>query len=57
METPTMGRAIVSARIENLHDLYEVSQGRRQADDVRTVDVTDALVDTGPPISLCRSAS
>lgn len=47
METPTMGRVIVSAKIENLHDLYEVSQGRRKLEDVRTVDVPDALVDTG----------
>lgn len=42
-----MGRVIVSAKVENLHDLYDVNQGRRKPEDVRTVEVTDALVDTG----------
>lgn len=47
MESPTMSRVLVAAKIENLHDLYEVSQGRRKPEDVRTVEVPDALVDTG----------
>src|SRR4051812_31683904 len=47
MKETTMGKVIVPARIENLHDLYEVDQGTRAADAVRAIDVPDALVDTG----------
>ena len=42
-----MGRVLVSAKIENLQDLFAVHEGRRQPEDVRRVEVTDALVDTG----------
>lgn len=47
METPTMGRVQVAAKIENMNDLYEVSQGRLKLEEVRSVEVPDALVDTG----------
>lgn len=47
MEIATMGTVIVSARVENLFDLYEVKQGRLSTDAVRAVDIDDALVDTG----------
>ena len=47
MGTETMGKVLVTATIENLHDLYDLEQGRRRADQVRRVQVTDALVDTG----------
>ena len=47
MEIMTMGKVSVSARIENLQDTYETEKGVRPAGDVRAVDVTDALVDTG----------
>lgn len=47
METATMGRVIVTAKIENLHDLLDVQAGRITADKVRSVEVTDALIDTG----------
>src|SRR5438132_934842 len=47
MRTDTMSKVIVTARIENSQDLAEVTQGRRTADQVRSVEVTDALVDTG----------
>ncbi len=47
METATMGRVIVTARIENLDDRYEVVKGRILPTDIRFVEVTDALVDTG----------
>jgi predicted aspartyl protease len=47
METLSMGKVLVTARIENLNDLYEVSQGRLKPEEVRCVEVTDALVDTG----------
>jgi predicted aspartyl protease len=47
METGTVGRVIVSARIENVFDLYEASRGQLALDQVRHVDVSDARVDTG----------
>ena len=47
METATMGKVIVPARIENLEDLYKVNQGLLAPDQVRGVEVTDALIDTG----------
>jgi predicted aspartyl protease len=42
-----MGRVLVTAKIENLEDLYSVRQGRLTDDQVRRVEVTDALADTG----------
>lgn len=47
MGTDTMGKVFVTARLENLADLYSVDQGSLPADQVRAVEVTDALVDTG----------
>jgi clan AA aspartic protease len=47
METTTMGKVLVTARLENLQDLYAVQLGVRSADQVRSIEVTDALVDTG----------
>lgn len=47
METATMGRVLVEAKIENLNDLWEVERGLRAADQVRTVTVPNALVDSG----------
>jgi predicted aspartyl protease len=47
MGNATMGKVIVSAKIENLDDLYSVQKGLLTPDKVRTLDVTDALVDTG----------
>jgi predicted aspartyl protease len=47
METATMGKVIVAATIENLEDLFDVEKGRLTAEQVRRVDVVDALVDTG----------
>ncbi len=42
-----MGKVLVAAHIENLEDVYKVAQGTLSADQVRAVDVTDALIDTG----------
>lgn len=42
-----MGKVVVAAKIENLGDLLEVEKGNLSADQVRTVEVEDALVDTG----------
>jgi len=43
----TMGRVVVSAVIENLNDLVNVQSGHMAADQVRRVEVDDALVDSG----------
>lgn len=47
METQPMGKVLVAARIDNLEDLYKTNQGQLSLDKVRTVEITDALVDTG----------
>jgi clan AA aspartic protease len=47
METPTMGRVLTEAKIENTEDLWAVKRGILSADQARSVIVTDALVDTG----------
>jgi predicted aspartyl protease len=47
METNAVGKVVVAAKMENLLDLYEVSKGTFQPEQVRQVDVPEALVDTG----------
>lgn len=47
MEIPTMGKVVVPARIENWRDVEDVARGSLSPDDVRAVEVEDALVDTG----------
>jgi predicted aspartyl protease len=47
METQTMGKVLVTAKIENMYDLNDVERNLLTADKVRTVEATDALVDTG----------
>ena len=47
MGVATMGKVLVPAKIENLSDVYDAEHGRLSADKVRSVDVPDALVDTG----------
>lgn len=47
METETMGKVIVAAKIENVDDLAYVEKGILKPEQVRSVDVNDALVDTG----------
>lgn len=42
-----MGRVVTEARIENLADLFEVAKGDRAENDIRSVELTDALIDTG----------
>src|SRR5437868_103617 len=42
-----MGRVAVPAIVESLEDLYRVHRGEIAADQVRRVEVTEALVDTG----------
>jgi predicted aspartyl protease len=47
METSTMGKVLVTAKIINLADLFEAQKGLISEESVRSVEVTDALVDTG----------
>ncbi len=47
MGTDTMGRVAVSAKVENLGDLVLVERGLLPADQVRSIEINDALVDTG----------
>jgi clan AA aspartic protease len=47
VKNATMGKVLVTARIENLYDLFNVSQGILKPEEVRSIEVTDALVDTG----------
>jgi predicted aspartyl protease len=42
-----MGKVVVAARIENLQDTNEAEKGVLPAEEVRSVEVADALVDTG----------
>ncbi len=42
-----MGKALVAVKIENLEDLYREKQGQIPTEQVRAVDIADALVDTG----------
>ncbi len=47
MGISTMGKVLVTAKIENMADLFDAERNLLPADKVRTVEVTDALVDTG----------
>lgn len=47
MEPAAMGRVLVTARLENLDDLFSARKGLLPEVQVRQVDVTDALVDNG----------
>lgn len=42
-----MGKVLVTAKIENVQDLLNVRQGLLKSEQVRTVEIMDALVDTG----------
>jgi len=50
MGTETMGRVTVAAKVENLGDLFMASKGLLPADQVRSIAVSDALVDRGATI-------
>jgi predicted aspartyl protease len=47
MGTDAMGKVFVTAKIENLFDLVERERGALPAERVRSIEVTNALVDTG----------
>ena len=42
-----MGRVLVEAKVENLGDLFEFERGSRPAEQVRSLTIAEALVDTG----------
>ena len=51
-----MGKVLVSARIENLGDLFASHQGYMAPEKIRCLEVLDALVDTGATgLSMPRS--
>ena len=43
MGTEPMGRVVVTARIENMEDLYDVKKGVKTHDQIRFVEVADAI--------------
>jgi predicted aspartyl protease len=45
-----MGRVLTAIKVENLEDLFAVKRGLIQPADVRSVQVKEALVDTGATI-------
>lgn len=47
MGTATMGKVFVKVKVENLEDQYALFKGLITPDQVRTLEVDDALVDTG----------
>jgi len=47
MEISTMGKVHVAAKIENLEDLFKAEAGTLAPNRIRSVEVPDALVDTG----------
>ena len=47
MEIVTMGKVLVSAKIENLADQYASQRGTIPAEQIRFVEASDALIDTG----------
>ena len=47
MEISPMGKVQVTAKMENLEDLFKVDAQTLSPDQVRTVEVSNALVDTG----------
>jgi predicted aspartyl protease len=47
MEATQMGKVLVSAKIENLEDLFDVQKGLIPPEAARGVEVDNALVDTG----------
>ena len=47
LEVEPVGRVTTSVRVENLEDLLSVRAGRLASDQVRRVEIMEALVDTG----------
>jgi predicted aspartyl protease len=47
MEMAMMGKVIVTAKVENMADLVLAQSGHLKPEEVRSVEITDALADTG----------
>jgi clan AA aspartic protease len=47
METTTMGKVLVTAKAQSIDDLVRARDGHIKPEEVRSIEVTDALVDTG----------
>jgi predicted aspartyl protease len=47
MDTPSVGRVLTEAKIENLKDVWAVERGLQTVELARAVIVPDAMVDTG----------
>lgn len=47
MEIEKMGRVTTAAKIVNLEDTYDAEKGAKPLDEVRSIEINDALVDTG----------
>ncbi len=47
LEVEPVGRVVTPIRVENLKDLWDVERGTLGSDQIRHLDVMDALVDTG----------
>ena len=47
MESETMGRVTVTAKVENMGELLLVHKGQLTDDEVHRIEVSEALVDTG----------
>ena len=47
MENTTMGGVVVKAKIENMEDHFNARKGLLKPEEVRTIEVLNALVDTG----------
>jgi predicted aspartyl protease len=52
METSILGKVMVSAKVESIEDLLSAEKGALAPDQVRRVEVPDALVDTGATMLL-----
>src|SRR6266481_12283 len=50
MQKQAMGKTLVKARITNIYDWLNVKAGKMKPDEVRSIEVEDALVDTGAKI-------
>jgi predicted aspartyl protease len=46
-EAKELGRVVTQIRVENLQDLWDQERGSLPAEQVRRIDIADALVDTG----------
>jgi len=47
MENQTMGRVLTNAKIVNVYDLNDAERGVLTVEQIRRIEVSDALVDTG----------